>query len=167
MALYESVKTALEPSHTALGAKHCIGAVITTPTCTSNEWWKTLRERRGSRFMAGQHLGDICSSHSWASSCPEDMRIHPTSPRLRRVSGVLGKRPPGLEQKQYLLNAIFTALYQSFEVQEGTGRKIMKSDRQQANISLPHNIHNQPGITAYQIPCNWEQNTFQCCLHVN
>lgn len=37
MALYESVKTALEPSHTALGAKHSIGAVITTPTCTSNE----------------------------------------------------------------------------------------------------------------------------------
>lgn len=167
MALYESVKTALEPSHTALGAKHSIGAVITTPTCTSNERWKTATERRGSRFMAGQHLGDTHSSHSWASSCPEDTRIHPTTPRLRRVSGALGKRLPGLEQKQYLLNAIFTHCIRALRCRKGWGWRSWKV-MDNGPTFLFHTVFiNQPGITACWIPCNWEQNTFQCCLHVN
>jgi len=46
---------------------------------------------------------------------------HPTTPRLRRVSGALGKRLPGLEQKQYLLNAISTHCIRALRCRKGWG----------------------------------------------
>lgn len=46
----------------------------------------------------------------------------------------LWKQLPGLEQKLYFLNAIFTAANQSLEIQEKIGTTTVKSDEQWTTI---------------------------------
>lgn len=63
-----------------------------------------------------------------------DPRLGSATPRLPVESGttsVLRKPLPGLQQKQYLLYAIYTGTNQShsLEIQERTGTQLVKSDR--------------------------------------